>query len=305
MAAAGKRKATALDTLPPIAGGAMVVSMVMYPADVVRALCMSQPGLGAGAALKGFLEVHGVMGFVKQGLVAEVIRASTSRGIKFFFQPICHQNFFGKPETQGNPVTKGLAGSLATFPEVVAISPLENIKLAAQLDKDKKFNGNADIAKHLIRTRGVFGGLFIGYFGMQCRQCLWTGGFFLTLDAFKDGLKSTGVFTNNLAVDVIGGFGAGAFGTAVNCWTDVCRSVIQKQAVADTFNPEIKAPSALEHFMPGAFFGQAAKIYGAKGMAGLYAGVGPKMVHLGGSGALLAVLMPRFKTMWFDMNGIA
>ena len=26
--------------------------------------------------------------------------------------------------------------------------------------------------------------------------------------------------------------------------------------------------------------------------------MGPKMVHLGGSGAILAVLMPRFKTMW-------
>ena len=30
-------------------------------------------------------------------------------------------------------------------------------------------------------------------------------------------------------------------------------------------------------------------------MGGLYAGVGPKMVHLGGRGAILAVLMPRFK----------
>jgi len=28
------------------------------------------------------------------------------------------------------------------------------------------------------------------------------------------------------------------------------------------------------------------------------------MIHLGGSGAILAVLMPRFKRMWFDMNGI-
>lgn len=303
MAAAGKRKSTAVDTLPPIAGGAMVVSVIMYPADVVRALCMSNPGTGAGAALKGFLEVHGVMGFVKQGLVAEVCRASTSRAIKFFFQPICHQNFFGKPESKGSPVTKGLAGALATFPEVLAISPLENIKLAAQLDKDKRFNGNADIAKHLVRSRGIFGGLFIGYFGMQCRQCLWTGGFFLSLDAFKDGLKSAGV-SNNLAVDVMGGFGAGAFGTAVNCWTDVCRSVIQKQAVADTFKPDSIPPSFLEPLKPGPFFGQAMEIMSTKGFTGLYAGVGPKMVHLGGSGALLAVLMPRFKTMWFDMNGL-
>lgn len=300
---AGKRKATALDTLPPIAGGAMVVSILMYPADVVRALCMSNPGTGAVAALQGFLQVHGWSGFVKQGLAAEVCRASISRALKFFFQPISHQVAFGKPETKGTPVTKGVAGALATIPEVMAISPLENIKLASQLDKDKRFNGSVDIAKHLVKTRGVFGGLYIGYFGMQVRQCLWTGGFFLSLDAFKGGLKSAGL-NNNLAVDVIGGFGAGAFGTALNCWCDVCRSVIQKKAVADTFDAAAPRPSAIEHLKPGPFFGVAASIMKEKGVTGLYAGVGPKMVHLGGSGALLAVLMPRFKTMWFDMNGL-
>ncbi|CAE8587912.1 unnamed protein product [Polarella glacialis] len=297
------RKATAVDALPPIAAGAMVVSVIMYPADVVRALCMSNPGTSPAAAVKGFVEVHGYSGFVKQGLAAEVTRASISRGIKFFFQPITHKMAFGKPETQGTPITKGLAGALATFPEVLAISPLENIKLASQLDKDKRFNGVVDITKHLVRTRGVVGGLFIGYFGMQVRQCLWTGGFFLSLDFIKGNLKSMGL-SNNLAVDVIGGFTAGAFGTALNCWTDVCRSVIQKQAVAETFDAAIPRPSAIQHFMPGPFFGQAASIFQAKGMTGLYAGVGPKMIHLGGSGALLAVLMPRFKTMWFDMNGI-
>lgn len=36
-------------------------------------------------------------------------------------------------------------------------------------------------------------------------------------------------------------------------------------------------------------------------MNGLYAGVHVKAVHLGGSGALLAVLMPRFKT-WFGVE---
>lgn len=300
---AGKRKAGPLDTLPPIAGGAMVVSIMMYPADVVRALCMSNPGTSAGAALSGFLRDHGWAGFVKQGLAAEVCRASTSRALKFFFQPIAHSTFFGKPEAKGTPITKGFAGALATFPEVLAISPLENIKLASQLDKERRFQGMVDITKHLVKTRGVFGGLYIGYFGMQVRQCLWTGGFFLTLDMFKENLKGMGV-TNNLAVDVVGGFAAGAFGTAVNCWTDVCRSVIQKKAVADTFDASIPRPSALEHLKPGPFFGQAASIMAEKGMTGLYAGVGPKMVHLGGSGALLAVLMPRFKVWYFDSMGL-
>eukprot|EP00928_Gymnodinium_smaydae_P037035 TRINITY_DN2577_c0_g1_i1.p2 TRINITY_DN2577_c0_g1~~TRINITY_DN2577_c0_g1_i1.p2 ORF type:complete len:301 (+),score=80.52 TRINITY_DN2577_c0_g1_i1:72-974(+) len=298
---AAKRKATAVDTLPPICAGAVVTSVVMYPVDVVRAICMSNPGTGAGEALSGFLKAHGVMGFVKQGLVAEVTRASISRAIKFFMQPIVHKAMYGVPETKGTPVSKGLAGAIGTFPEVLAISPLENIKLAAQLDKEGKFKGSADICRHIMKTRG-FNGLMIGYGGMQVRQCLWTGGFFLTLDWYKAQVKS--VVSNNLACDVISGFAAGATGTAFNCWTDVCRSIVQKKALADTFDPSIPRPSVVTVYSPVPFFKEAAALGAAKGIGGLYAGVGPKMVHLGGSGAILAVLMPRFKKMYFDMMGI-
>lgn len=301
MAAAGKRKATSVDTLPPICGGALVTSIVMYPVDVVRAICMSNPGTGAGAALKGFLEVHGMMGFVKQGLVAEVTRASISRAIKFFMQPIVHQSMYGVPETKGSPASKGIAGAVGTVPEVLAISPLENIKLAAQLDKDGRFKGSADICKHIMRTRG-FGGLMTGFAGMQIRQALWTGGFFLTLDVYKNAVGS--VVSNKLAQDVLSGFGAGATGTLLNCWCDVCRSVVQKKALAATFDPKSQRPGMLEPLNPGPFFAEAAGIMSARGISGLYSGVGPKMVHLGGSGAILAVLMPRFKTMWFDMMGL-
>merc|ERR1719510_2450998 len=249
----------------------------------------------------GFVEAHGVMGFVKQGLVAEVTRASISRAVKFFMQPVVHRAMYGKPETQGTPFSKGLAGAIGTIPEVLAISPLENIKLAAQLDKEGRFKGSADIAKHILKTRG-FNGLMIGYAGMQVRQFLWTGGFFLTLDFYKSNLAT--VVTNKLAQDVISGFAAGATGTALNCWTDVCRSVVQKQALASTFDPAAPRPSALAPLNPGPFFATAGEIFVQRGITGLYSGVGPKMVHLGGSGAILAVLMPRFKTMWFDTMGL-
>lgn len=300
--ASGKRKAGQFDTLPPICAGAIVTSITMYPVDVVRAICMSNPGTGAGAALSGFLKTHGVMGFVKQGLLAEVTRASISRAIKFFMQPIVHRNIYGVPETKGTPVSKGLSGALGTVPEVFAISPLENIKLAAQLDKEGRFKGAGDVASHIMKTRGVHG-LMTGWAGMQVRQFLWTGGFFLTLDFYKGQCKT--VISNNLACDVIAGFAAGATGTALNCWTDVCRSVVQKEALAATFDPSIPRPSVISAYSPVPFVEQVGKIYAAKGfMGGLYAGVGPKMVHLGGSGAILAVLMPRFKTMYFDAMGI-
>merc|ERR1712060_264037 len=104
--------------------------------------------------------------------------------------------------------------------------------------------------------------------------------------------------------DVLSGFAAGATGTALCCWCDVCRSVVQKRALADTFDPKIPRPGVLEPLNPGPFFATAGQLMSERGLAGLYSGVGPKMVHLGGSGAILAVLMPRFKTMWFDTMGL-
>merc|ERR550514_1625614 len=115
----------------------------------------------------------------------------------------------------------------------------------------------------------------------------------MTLDFYKDKVKMVGV--TGLPADILSGFGAGATGVLLNCWTDVCRSIVQKEALAATFDPSIPRPSALSPYNPGPFFAEAGKLFAARGIGGLYAGVGPKMVHLGGGGALLAVLMPRFK----------
>jgi solute carrier family 25 2-oxodicarboxylate transporter 21 len=288
----------AMQTLPPVTGAAVVTSIVMYPADVIRAVCMSSPGTNPIAATQGFLATHGMKGFVQQGLAAEITRASFSRAIKFWLQPVVHKGLFGKSETQGNPVSKGFAGAMATIPEVITISPLENVKLAEQLDKDKRFNGMGDVIKHIQKTRGL-SGFYTGYVGMQIRQCLWTGGFFLSLDVFKGVAK--GATDNKLAQDILSGFMAGVFGTTLNCWTDVCRSVIQKKAIEATFDPAAKAPGFFEACInPGPFFNQASTIMAEKGLGGLYSGYGVKCVHLGGSGAILAVLVPRFKQ-WYGV----
>jgi len=299
---AGRRKAAATDTLPPTFAGAAVMSVVMYPVDVVRALCMSQPGLGAGDALKGFLQQHGMIGFVKQGMAVEVFRSSMARGIKFWVQPIARKALIDRGYANNN-ITTGLSGAMATFPEVLAISGMENIKLAQQLDKEKKFNGAVDVAKHLLKTRGFVGGMYCGYFGMQVRQILFTGGTFLTIDMIKDGLRSGGL-ANPMAVDVVAGFFSGVVGVSLNCWTDVVRSVIQKKQIAATFDPSIPRPHILEPINPMSFFAETGSLMKAKGIGGLYAGVGPKMVHLGLGISILFVLMPRFKTMWFDYKGL-
>lgn len=304
MAAAtpARRKATATDTLPPTFAGAAVMSVVMYPVDVVRALCMSNPGLGAKDALSGFLKTHGVMGFVKQGMAVEVFRSSLARGIKFWVQPLAKKKLLDNGWAN-NFVTSGAAGCLAVFPEVWAISSMENIKLAQQLDNKGQFKGAADVASHLVRTRGVIGGLYCGYFGMQLRQVLFTGATFGSIDLCKDALRGVGV-SNSMVLDVVGGFMSGVVGVGFNCWTDVVRSVVQKKAIAASFDESIPRPSQLEALSPVPFFKETAALMQSKGIGGLYAGVGPKMVHLGLGNSILFLLMPRFKEMWFNSQGI-
>jgi solute carrier family 25 2-oxodicarboxylate transporter 21 len=299
---AGKRKAVATDTLVPTFAGAAVMSVVMYPVDVVRALCMSTPGLGAKDALSGFLKTHGMIGFVKQGMAVEVFRSSLARGIKFWVQPLAKQKLLasGAPN---NFVTSGTAGVIAVFPEVIAISPMENIKLAQQLDSKGQFKGAADVTRHLIQSRGVIGGLYCGYFGMQLRQILFTGATFASIDLCKDCLRGVGI-SNSMALDVVGGFMSGVIGVSFNCSTDVVRSVVQKKAIAASLDPSIPKPSELEALSPGPFIKEFKTLLAARGMGGLYAGVGPKMVHLGLGNSILFVLMPRFKSMWFDYKGI-
>ena len=302
MSATKTMEASALNTLPPVTAAAMTVAFTMYPVDIVRALVMSQASgqrAGLGELVGNFYKTHGAAGFIKQGLGAEMMRATVSRVIKFWLQPVTHKAIFGKKQSEGTAISKGLAGAAATIPEVLAISPFENVKLAQQLDKEKRFKGTADVFSHLYRTRGL-PGMYMGYFGMQIRQMLWTGGYFFSLDVFKK--PSEQIFgKGSLAADTFAGFGAGVFGTVLNCWTDVVRTGIQKQAVADTFNTAIARPVfGPAYMMSGvtSVASTAASIYANRGIPGLYAGFAVKSVYLGGSGALLAILMPRFKTWW-------
>merc|ERR550537_2055990 len=122
-----------------------------------------------------------------------------------------------------------------------------------------------DVTRHLIKTRGFFGGMFCGYFGMQVRQCLFTGGTFLTIDMCKDALRAGGL-SNSLAIDVVGGFMSGVFGVSLNCWTDVVRSVIQKKQIQASFDPSIPRPSFFEPINPAPFFAEAGNIMAAKGI---------------------------------------
>lgn len=287
-------------TLPPITLGALSTATLMYPVDLVRALRMSTANDAAprtiAALLRDFYALHGLKGFVTQGVGPEMLRATYMRVLKFFLFPITHQAIYGRPEKQGTGLTKAVAAAVCSLPEGFTIQPMEVAKICLQLDKEKKYKNNSMLVlKEILSTRG-WTGLFVGYFGVQYRQTAWTATYFATLKYFTDLAAKVIPDEHKQAQQLVGGFQAGMFGALFNTPGDVIRSSFQRQVLQ---TPSGHVPFSLSLCVAGVtdFFAHGATIVQHNGFKGLYSGFGIKALHLGGSGALLAAFIPMFKTL--------
>lgn len=291
-------KPSAVSTLAPLTSAAVSTALIMYPVDVMRALTMASAGTAGGFNAGEYYRTFGWRGFVSKGVVPEIAKSSVMRISKFFFFPIICEKGFGTPVSETSPPKKALAGALATVPEILMIAPLEVAKIGMQLDHENKFKNNSRVfLKHLYETRGV-SGLYSGWAGMQWRQCFWTGTFFGTLGTFKDiiepPLQSMGA--PKPLTTFISGFVAGVFAVIPNAPGDVVRSVVQKKLFQDPTRVAygVSLGGVREHIAV------AKEIVASSGYKGLYTGFGFKAMHLGGSGALMAMFIPMFA----DMMGI-
>ena len=203
-------------TLLPLSAAALTTATLMYPVDVLRALKMASAGSSEALTISGFYAKYGMKGFVSQGVIPELARASVMRVSKFFFFPIMSQTFWGAAPNDVSPVQKGIAGAFATVPEIVAITPLEVAKLGLQVDGENKFkNSSRAFIQHTMKSRG-FGGLYVGWAGLQARQSIWTGTYFATLKSYREGFKSLfGPDVHKMVPQLLGGFCAGVTGVAI------------------------------------------------------------------------------------------
>ncbi|KAJ9466341.1 putative mitochondrial 2-oxodicarboxylate carrier [Diplonema papillatum] len=308
MAPASKQSAWA--TLPPIGAASASVALLMYPADVMRALKMASAGGGESSAvalLTNFIKAHGVKGLASQGILPELLQRTWSRISKFFLFPVCHRALYNLEPSQGTPLTKGSAAMLATLPEMWTCTPFETAKVALQLDSTNRFKNSAtNVVKWIYEVQG-WKGLYCGYAGLQYRQAIWTSIYFATVDDItaKSRKGMTSAFGEgslvNTSASVVGGFGAGMLGALINTPGDVVRTNVQKAEMAKWMKPPATG-------IPQYTFGPAYVMSGisvsvemakqitvASGVGGLWKGFGFKAVHLGGGGALLNLLVPFFK----------
>lgn len=285
-----------------ILASAFCVAAIVYPFDLVRALKMANAGssLTTAQLLINFKNSYGYKGFVTQGLAPELIRATLLRFIKFSLFPLVHVTLWrGLPVEKGSSFTKAIAAFIGSVPEVLTIMPLEIAKISLQLDSNNVYKNNMINAIIAVFKKQGLRGFTIGYLGVQLRTATWSAGYFASIDVFKKLVDDVTIATSKyfginaeLATTLVfrqllSGFLAGIFGASLNTPFDTIRSSTQRQILSgNAFDANNNKVTLLT---------VGKSILQSKGFGGLYSGFNFKAVHLGTSGALMAVFMPFFK----------
>jgi len=304
---AERKASSAVTTLAPISAGCMASAAVMYPMDVIRALRMASASEAVSRStaqlLRDFISAHGLIGLARQGVLPEIARATTMRVVQFFSYPLIHEAFFSRKPSEGSPGTKLVAGMGAALPAALAITPLENAKIALQLDHAGRFNNSMGQAMRHLSSRGLLAP-YVGCQGVFTRSAISFGPYIATLPYCQQftvpaskklfGDTNLGTTLGNL----LGGLIAGSFGAALNCPFDLMRTNLQKQAIALAEKPMSTAQIVSLSFGPLSYLEVGRQIVNTRGLGALYMGLTFKVAHIGGTGACNAALIPYFKRLF-------
>jgi len=144
--------------------------------------------------------------------------------------------------SQGSTGTKLVSGMAASLPSALAITPLENAKIALQLDQTKKFDNSMTKAVLHLWNRGVLAP-YAGLQGVFTRSAISFGPYIaalpyctqVTLPACKSAFGDTPL--GSTLGNLLGGLAAGSLGAFLNCPFDLIRTNLQKQARGRTTSP--------------------------------------------------------------------
>ena len=223
------------------------------------------------------------------------------------------QLFASEPK-DGTAKTRVISAALTSIPEVLLIMPLEVSKILLTTDVTNKYSNSMLRA---IKATPISKQM-TGYVGVQYRQMSWGCAYFATIGPWRgvvDRLVGEGEGDGKKMVkNLVSGFAAGVTGACLNTPGDTIRSVVMKQnlvnGVPATFVGEIgpserqsdsksntppTPPRTLTNnqlLVATLLAATGRQIIKEKGLGSLYSGFGAKAAHLGGGGALMALLGP-------------
>jgi hypothetical protein len=109
----------------PALAASFCTAAVLYPLELLNSLKMAGVGSSEGGGalstmqlIAYYTETHGVRGIFLQGLVPHVARSTLMNFVAFALFPPLHQLLFRRDADSGNGLSRAVAGSLVTIPEV-------------------------------------------------------------------------------------------------------------------------------------------------------------------------------------------
>ncbi|KAM7525418.1 hypothetical protein LguiA_015320 [Lonicera macranthoides] len=271
----------AKDLTSGTAGGAAQL-ICGHPFDTIKVKLQSQPASlpgqlpkysGAMDAVKQTVSAEGAKGLYK-GMGAPLATVAALNAVLFTARGQMEALLRSQP---GVPLTVSqqvVCGAGAGFAVSIPACPTELIKCRLQAESTTdagsapaaaKYKGPTDVARHVLRSRGIRG-LFKGLGPTMAREVPGNAAMFGVYEALKQYLAG-GRDTSSLgrgSLIVSGGLAGASFWVLVYP-TDVVKSVIQ---VDDFKNP--KFSGSMDAFR---------KILGSEGVKGLYKGFGPAMAR--------------------------
>jgi len=267
--------------------------LTMYPLDVVKTRVQLQDNTAKGAdryngMVDCFKKIIKNEGFSRlyRGIAAPIMMEAPKRATKFAANDEwgkIWKNFFGQATM--TPALSVLTGASAGATESFVVVPFELVKIRLQ-DKASKYNGMADVVKHIVKTDGVLG-MYTGLESTLFRHIAWNAGYFGVIHQVKGALPKAETKQGAIVDDLIAGSIGGTVGTILNTPFDVVKSRIQNTVKVPGVTPKYNwtIPSV-------------ALVAKEEGFGALYKGFVPKVLRLGPGGGILLVVFTAVIDAW-------
>jgi solute carrier family 25 carnitine/acylcarnitine transporter 20/29 len=185
------------------AAQAIIVTIVGYPFDLVKARLQTKMYANAVSCVKGTIKNEGLMGFYR-GAAMPMLSHMLKRPIQY---PLTEYlkvristrgNFDGLTETRSHPIYNYIIGGLTGIIGPIFGTPLQVVKVSMQTSTDKIDRSNKNswyYIKHNYKTNGLKG-FYRGFIPTAIKDCTFATSFVGTYYTLRDVIGKDTIYKN-------------------------------------------------------------------------------------------------------------
>jgi solute carrier family 25 2-oxodicarboxylate transporter 21 len=190
----------------------------MYPTDVMKTRAqLSVSKLSMADCCRQIVRNEG-WGTFYRGITAPIIAEAPKRAIKFSSNEI-YKTWFRSHDGKLSSFGAAAAGTLAGASECILNCPFEVVKVRMQAPENRAlYSSTLDCFSKIVRSEGLFRGLYKGFESQVWRNGVWSGTYFGIIGTVRNvaPVKQDASASDKILHNMITGSVAGAVASTVN-----------------------------------------------------------------------------------------